>query len=97
MNYKDLSVTNNEQEQRYEFIVDDQVSFIDYEKKGDKIFLTHTEVPEELEGKGVASAMVEKTFTEIENQGLKVVPYCSYVKVFLKRHPEWNRLIVAAD
>ncbi|PWG81803.1 GNAT family N-acetyltransferase [Pararcticibacter amylolyticus] len=97
MNYKDLSVTNNEQEQRYEFIVDNQISFIDYEKKGDKIFLTHTEVPEELEGKGVASAMVEKTFMEIEGQGLKVVPYCSYVRVFLKRHPEWNRLIVAAD
>lgn len=65
-------------------------------KKDDKIYLIHTEVPVELEGKGVASAIVEKTFNYIEQNNLKLVPLCVYVVSYLKRHPEWSRILAIA-
>ncbi len=93
MKYNDIKLVNNESKQQYELTVEGLLSFIDYEIKGNTIYLTHTEVPEELEGKGVAAEMVQKALNDIEERGLKLVPYCSYVGTFLKRHPEWNRLL----
>jgi len=92
--YNDLQLINNQPIHNFELFVDGHRAFIDYQQKGDKVFLIHTEVPIELEGKGVAAAIVEKTFRYLEENHLKMVPYCAYIKVFLKHHPEWERLEV---
>jgi predicted GNAT family acetyltransferase len=91
--YDQLELINNQPIHNFELFVDGHRAFIDYQQKGDKIFLIHTEVPVELEGKGVAAAMVEKAFKYIEAHNLKMVPYCPYIKGFLKHHPEWDRLL----
>jgi hypothetical protein len=90
----DESLINNQAIHNFEMVVDGHRAFIDYQQKGDKVFLMHTEVPVELEGRGVASTIVEKTLKYLEANNLKIVPYCAYIKVFLKRHPEWERLVV---
>ena len=92
--YDDIPLINNQAIHNFELLVDDHRAFIDYQQRGDKVFLLHTEVPVELEGKGVASTLVEKVFKQLEADGLKIVPYCSYIKMFIKRHPEWERLLV---
>lgn len=97
MKYQDIPLINNEALHNFELIIDGKRAFIDYKQKGDKIYLIHTEVPEELEGMGVAAAIVEKTFNYIESNHLKMVPLCVYVLAFLKRHPEWNRLLAVHD
>ncbi len=91
--YEDIPLTNNTAIHNFAIQVDGHRAFIDYQQKGDKIFLIHTEVPVELEGKGVAPALVEKTFKYLEENNFKLVPYCPYIKVFLKHHPEWDRLL----
>jgi predicted GNAT family acetyltransferase len=93
MQYQDIPLINNEAIHNFELIVDGYRSFIDYKQKGNKVFLIHTEVAPELKGKGVAEAIVEKTFRYLEERQLKMVPLCVYVGIYLKRHPEWNRLI----
>ncbi len=93
MKYSEIPLINNEAIHNFELIVDGARSFIDYKLKGDKIYLIHTEVPIELEGHGVAAALVEKVFNYIEEHHLKLVPLCAYVAAYLKRHPEWNRLV----
>ena len=93
MKHQEIPLIYNENNHRFEFIVDDYLSLIDFKKRGDKIYLLHTEVPKELEGKGIAAAMVEKTLQYLEENKLKLVPSCSYVQAYLKRHPEWNRLL----
>lgn len=93
MNYDDIALVNNEAIHNFELVVEGQRAFIDYKLKGDKIYLIHTEVPTELKGKGVAEAIVHKALVYIEENHLKIVPLCVYVGMYLKRHPEWNRLL----
>ena len=73
--------------------VQDGVAFISYRVNGDVFSLMHTEVPEELEGQGIGSALVEQTFHYLEANSLRMVPRCAFVITYLKRHPEWNRLL----
>lgn len=91
--YDDLQLINNQAIHNFELFVDGHRAFIDYQQRGDKFFLIHTEVPQELEGRGVAAALVEKTFKYLEANNFKIIPYCEYIKVYLKRHPEWERLV----
>ncbi|QXV64811.1 N-acetyltransferase [Mucilaginibacter sp. 21P] len=93
MKFDDIELVDNEAIHNFELTIDGQRSFIDYQVRGEKIYLIHTEVPEALQGQGVAEALVEKALIHIENKGQKVVPLCAYVQIFLKKHPEWNRIV----
>ena len=93
MPYTNLPLVNNAEDHNFEMFVDGHRAFIDYQLRGEKMFLIHTEVPVELEGQGVAPALVEKVFKYVEEHQLKVVPNCAYIKVWLKRHPDWERLV----
>lgn len=91
--YEDIPLNNNKAIHNFELIIDGHRAFIDYKEHEGKYFLIHTEVPQELEGRGVAAALVEKTFKYLEANNIKIVPYCAYIKAYLKRHPEWERLL----
>jgi uncharacterized protein len=93
MNFEDIPLVNNEAIHNFELVVNGYRAFIDYALKGNKMYLIHTEVPIELKGMGVAEAIVTKTLHYIEDHKMVLVPLCVYVQAFLKRHPEWNRLL----
>jgi len=91
--YSDLPLTNNTADHCFEMTVERQRAFINYTQIGDTYLLVHTEVPEALQGRGIAAALVEKTFNYLEVNCLKMRPYCAYIQSYLKNHPEWKRLI----
>ena len=93
MKYEEITMINNEAEHNFELWVEGKKAFIDYKQKKDKVYVLHTEVPKELEGKGIAAALVEKVFHYLEENHLRLIPLCVYIQSFLKRHPEWNRLL----
>jgi hypothetical protein len=88
------TLINNEVAKRYEFQVEDQLAFVEYIKTKDKIFLTHTEVPTPLEGKGIGSSLIKLTLEDVDAKGLTLVPLCPFVAAYIKRHPEWKRLVL---
>ncbi len=90
----DNILVNNEAEHQYEFHIGEWVPKIEYFKSGNKIYLTHTEVPGELEGQGIASDLVKKVLADIQQKGLKVVPLCPFIDKYIKRHPEWAFLVL---
>ena len=87
-----ISVTHNEAESQFEAKVDGKVSVAAYNLDGDTITFTHTNVPEELGGRGIAQKMVTAGLDYARSKGLKVVPQCSYVKRFMEKHSEYNDL-----
>lgn len=91
--YISTELKDNQELNRFEMDVDAQTAILEYKRDHETIALLHTEVPESLEGMGVAAALVEKVLTKLENEGFKIIPYCPYVQSFLKRHPDWNRIV----
>ena len=93
MNAEQIELKDNTLRHHLELEVAGYTSFIDYKRTNEKLYLIHTEVPENLEGQGVGSAIVKKAFQYAEQNNLKVVPQCSFVQLFVKRHKEWERLV----
>lgn len=87
------TLIDNEAKKQYEFHIDGDLARIEYIKAREKIFLTHTEVPAKLEGKGIGSALIKQALEDIQQKGLELVPLCPFVVAFINRHPEYNTLI----
>ena len=65
-----------------------------YRKEGDgPMVITHTGVPPEYEGRGIAARLVNKAIADARDEGFKITPVCSYVVAQFKRHPEWADLL----
>jgi predicted GNAT family acetyltransferase len=93
----DFELFDNKDCQQYEFHVEGHTPRVQYIKtKGGEVFLTRTEVPFGLGGKGIGSNLVEKTLRNIRSQGLRVVPLCPFITIYINRHPEWRDFVMKA-
>ena len=90
----DYELINNEANKQYEFHIEGLVPKIVYNKTGDKIYLIHTEVPNDLSGKGIANQLVRKVLEDVRERGLKLIPLCPFVKKYIQRHSEWASLVI---
>ncbi|QJX48037.1 N-acetyltransferase [Hymenobacter taeanensis] len=94
--FQELLLVDNRQNHRFELTVLDSTAFIEYQENDEAITVLHTVVPPQLEGQGVGTAIVEETLQTIEARQRLLIPLCPFVKSYLKRHPEWQRLVVPA-
>ena len=86
--------SDNKERKRYELQIEGRTSFIDYIIAKDNIYLTHTEVPPDLGGRGIASLMILQALVDIKKRGLTLVPLCPFVAGYLKKHPHWKDLVL---
>ncbi len=91
--YKDIPLIKNEEKKRFEIEIDGHYAFIDYKEPGNDIALIHTETDPALKGKGAAGAVVEKTLHYLDENNILLHPFCPYVFAYIKRHPEWKRIV----
>ncbi|WP_432412923.1 GNAT family N-acetyltransferase [Rasiella sp. SM2506] len=90
----ELSISENREKSRFETKLDGKTAFIDYKRKSDVMYLTHTEVPEELGGKGVGSSLVKFALEAAKKEGKKVISQCSFVSGYIERHPKFKDYLV---
>ena len=83
-----IDVRHAPERQRFEVEVDGRLAELDYVADGRVLRLHHTLVPAELEGRGIASALVQAAVDHVRAEGLTIQPLCSYVRAWLARHPE---------
>jgi predicted GNAT family acetyltransferase len=88
-----LNITHLTAQGRFEAHVDGLCCELDYVLQGQVMAITHTGVPPALEGRGIAARLVEAGLQWAQAEGLKVRPVCSYVQVYLRRHPAWQALL----
>jgi uncharacterized protein len=81
-------VTNNEAASRFELEVDGRLTELDYRRNGKRLVLIHTEVPVELEGRGIGGMLVSAAVDHAAREGMTVVPLCPFARSWLERHAD---------
>ncbi len=81
-------VRDNRDERRFEIVEDAGVAVLDYRRRGDRLVLVHTGVPEELEGNGYGGRLVAAAIEAARHEGLTVVPECPYARSWIEKHPD---------
>lgn len=89
------TVQHNAAAHRYEVEIDGKQAVADYEMDGERQVFTHTYVPPELRGKGLAEALVRRALDDARAAKRQVVPACSYVAVFIERNKQYQDLVAS--
>lgn len=87
-----LSIKHNAAASRFEYTENDLLCRLDYELNGTLMAVTHTVVPQELGGRGIAGELTEAAFALAKENNWKINPVCSYTATYFKRHPEHSEL-----
>jgi uncharacterized protein len=81
-------VTDNAEDSRFELTVEGQLAELIYRRRGSRLVLIHTEVPEALERHGLGGVLVSAALERARAEQLTVVPVCPFARSWLERHPE---------
>lgn len=90
---RDVRVSDNPEKKRFETTVEGLTAFVEYIRRGDTIWFTHTKVPAELEGRGIGSALAKYVLDYATTNSLKVVPACAFIEDYIGSHPEYAPLV----
>jgi uncharacterized protein len=91
---EEIVIVNNPEHHRFETRVDGIRAQVAYRLNGDVITFTHTEVPESLSGKGIANKLAVFVLEYAKEHHLGVVPMCPFIAAYIKRHQEYQPLVV---
>lgn len=69
--------------------VDGYTAYVSYKLIDGGLDIRHTIVPDEIGGRGIASALVKATYDYAVANRLTPVATCSYAVKWLERHPEY--------
>jgi predicted GNAT family acetyltransferase len=83
-----VAVRHDPQAGRFEVMIDGLRCELDYRLDGRVMRIHHTGVHPRLEGRGIAAALVAAAVEHARAEGLTIQPSCSYVRAWLRRHPE---------
>ena len=80
-------MSHDEAKGRYELRLDGRVvAFAQYQREGDALAFTHTEVDEAHEGQGLGSRLAAYALDDVRSRGLKALPRCSFIAGYIARH-----------
>lgn len=88
-----ISVEHNPSANRFEVWLEDRMAILEYTRTGNHMALVHTEVPDEMEGRGIGSLLAQTALEYARENHLEVIPACSFVSSFIQGHPEYRDLI----
>ncbi|HUP88094.1 MAG TPA: GNAT family N-acetyltransferase [Longimicrobiales bacterium] len=89
----DTKIRNNEERHRFETSAAGDVAFANYRLDGDRLVLTHTEVPMEAREQGLATQLAKFAFEYARTEGLKIVPQCGFMADYADKHTEYADII----
>jgi predicted GNAT family acetyltransferase len=81
------AVVDNTHLHRFELTEDGHTAELVYRLECDRLRLVHTEVPEELGGRGLGGVLVRAAIDRAEAEGLTIIPDCPFARGWLEKHP----------
>ncbi|MGY1749755.1 MULTISPECIES: GNAT family N-acetyltransferase [unclassified Modestobacter] len=92
----ETTVTDAPEDSRYEIRDGERLlGQAAYQRRGNQVVFTHTEVDTGEENSGLGSKLVRAALDDVRSKGGTVVPMCSFVRGWIDRHPEYQDLVAA--
>ncbi|MGW7413451.1 GNAT family N-acetyltransferase [Streptomyces sp. NPDC054863] len=93
-------VKDRPQKSRYEILVGDDpaetAGFVEYHLSEGEIAFLHTETDSRFAGRGLAGLLARGALDDARARGLRVLPYCPFVRGGIGKHPEYTDLVPEA-
>ena len=86
-------VRNNPEQNRFELEAEGHTAIAVYALSPGVITFTHTEVPKQLEGRGIGSTLARGALDAARALGLKVVARCPFIAAHIRKYPEYQDLL----
>jgi predicted GNAT family acetyltransferase len=92
----DLSITKSDHGDHGQYTArptdSEHFGWLSWVQHGDVRVAEHTVVPPAIGRRGIALELVKALVADAREQGFKIDPQCSYVRMQFHRHPEWSDL-----
>ena len=90
----EFRVVDNLAKGRYEALVGDDVAGVAaYDRTGDLVVFTHTEVMPAFEGKGIGGRLASAALDDVRAHGRSVIARCPFIAEYIQRHPAYADLL----
>ncbi|HEV2702112.1 MAG TPA: GNAT family N-acetyltransferase [Steroidobacteraceae bacterium] len=83
-----LQIKHDSRAHRLSTQLEGHVGLLDYELDGQVMSITHTRVPREIGGRGVAAELMRSALELAAANGWTVKAVCSYAVAYMARHPQ---------
>ncbi len=89
-----IKVFNDVEQHRFVIQVEGKTAgFAVYHIRRGRHLFVHTEIDPSFGQQGLGSRLIEAALDEVAVDGGTVVPLCPFVRAWIKRHPEYDRIV----
>ncbi|MGB6307384.1 MAG: GNAT family N-acetyltransferase, partial [Steroidobacteraceae bacterium] len=82
------TIDHDSSAQRFTTEVEGSRAQLDYTLSGGIMTITHTRVPPQIGGRGIAAQLMAAALGTAHSAGWKVDPACSYAAAYMAKHPQ---------
>ncbi len=79
--------------ERYEMEEEGLISYADYRKTDDRLYLDYVFSPVPLRGTGASGRLMQAVAADARAKDLKITPICGYAAAWLRRSAEFRDLV----
>jgi predicted GNAT family acetyltransferase len=80
-------VVDNSARSRLEINAEGETAFLIYRREPGSMTLVHTDVPEDLRGRRLGTALVERALEMARSEGRRTIVECPFARAYLRKHP----------
>lgn len=88
-----MTVKHDKDKQQFTLDIQGEEARVDYQLREGTMYLTYSEVPYHLRGKGYGKQLVEQTFEQLTKEGYRAKAVCSYIRAVARRSEKWSNII----
>ena len=81
-----MKINHDTENCRFVYEIQGHIAYLKYELIGNSADVVATFVPKPLEGRGIASRLMQAFYDYAQHQSINPTASCSYAEVWLQRH-----------
>lgn len=91
---EDVQVVDVPEQSRFEIRAAGELAgHAEYRLRPGRMVLTHTEVDDRFQGRGLAGRLARSALDAARERDLQVTPLCSYIADYIRKHPEYVPIV----